>query len=895
MSLDEPRDLIAIPDRDDWHAQTEAMCLEQFVTQATGLGAAQAEARLAVFGPNQLPSDERPSAWKRFARQIHNLFIYVLLVAAALSYVMGHVIDALVILAVIVLNALIGFVQEGRAEDALDAIRNMIDPRASLLRDGHRITIPANCVVPGDIVLLDAGDRVPADLRLIRSRNLRIDEAILTGESVAADKQVAPVAIDAPLGDRASMAYSGTFVLAGNGAGVAIATGAGTELGRVSGLLGAIAPLQTPLLRQMDDLARQITFVVIGVSGLAFLFAAYVRGYSMSEAFIVMVGLAVAAIPEGLPAVMTIALAIGVQRMTSRNAIIRRLPVVETLGSVSVICTDKTGTLTRNEMSVSTVRTPNAGHSVTGTGYSPEGTVDNGPPDADFIRACLLCNDADIVARQGGWGVDGDPMEAALLVLAMKAGFDLAAERKAAARIDEIPFDAAYRFMATLNAGATPRIFVKGAPERIIELCATAAGTPIDPAYWHAEAEKMAARGQRVLAFATKAMPAAATAIDFDDVDGLEMLGLAGLLDPPRKEAVEAVKACQTAGIRVVMITGDHAVTAREIARQLNIAAEPEVITGKALDEMPEVAFAAAAMRADVFARTTPEHKLRLVMALQESGKIVAMTGDGVNDAPALKRADVGIAMGQKGTEVSKEASGMVLADDNFASIVAAISEGRTVYDNLRKVISWTLPTNGGEALIILFALAVGIALPVTPIQILWINMVTAVALGLTLAFEPAEAGTMQRPPRRAGQNIISGALMWRISFVATLIAIGAFVIYVWAIRRGHAEDAARTLVVNAIIAMEIFYLFSVRYIHGASMTLRGTMGTPAVLAGVGVTVAAQFAFTYWPPLQAVFGTRALGVADGTAAFLAGVALLLVVEIEKAAGRKFAVMASRRQ
>ena len=888
-----------------WHAVDAADALGELRTNRAGLSEAEAEQRLARFGPNRLPAVQRRGPLARLLQQFHNLLIYVLLAAAVISTLLGHLIDAAVILAVVLANAVIGFVQEGRAEQALDAIRGMVDPRATVLRDGRRRTVPAEQIVPGDVVLIAAGDRVPADLRLLRARSLRIDEAILTGESVAADKAVASVAADTALGDRTPMAFSGTFVATGQGTGVAAATGGATELGRISALLGTVETLKTPLLRQMDGFARQLTLVILGVAVLAFAFAMLVRAYPTDLAFMTMVGLAVAAIPEGLPAILTITLAIGVQRMAARNAIVRRLPAVETLGSVSVICSDKTGTLTRNEMTARSLVTAEGTAEVTGVGYAPAGALSVQGRDLDpaeqpillqLARAGLLCNDAELRATDGAWRVDGDPMEGALLTLALKAGLDPAGERRACRRTDEIPFDAQHRFMATLHRGDEAGfVLIKGAPERVLEMCTRerrADGDHVlDVAAWQARAEALAAEGERVLAFATKPIdidPGGCELSIAHVADGATLLGFVGFIDPPRAEAIAAVADCRRAGIRVVMITGDHAVTAREIARRLGLDPDPAVLTGREVDALDDKGLRAAVRRTVVFARTTPEHKLRLVEALQADGLVVAMTGDGVNDAPALKRADVGVAMGGKGTEAAKEAAEMVLADDDFASIVAAVREGRTVYDNVMKVIAWTLPTNGGEALTILGAIAFGLALPVTPVQILWINLVTAVALGLTLAFEPTEPGTMARPPRSAHERLLGGLLGWRIVFVSILFVFGTFGLFFWSQARGLDLATARTIVVNTLVVMEIFYLFSVRYVYGTSLTWQGVLGTPAVLLGVATVVVAQLLFTYAPFMQAVFDTRPVPFGAGVAIVGVGVGLLVLVETEKRVVRRLA-------
>ncbi|MGH6735886.1 MAG: HAD-IC family P-type ATPase [Methyloceanibacter sp.] len=882
--------------------------MAELKTSEGGLSAEEAEARKRRFGPNRLAEPPRQSAVWRFLLQFHNLLIYVLLGAGVLAAI-GHMVDATVVLAVVIINAVIGFIQEGRAERALEAIRSMIDPHASVIRDGRRFVIAAEDIVPGDLVLVDPGDRVPADLRLIKARNLRIDEAALTGESVPVDKTPRPAAAEAPLAERSSMAFSGTFVASGTGTGVAVATGPASELGRISTLVGTVQTLTTPLLRQMSRFARTLTVLILAVSAAVFAFAVLVRGYHWAEAFMIMIGLAVAAIPEGLPAVMTIALAIGVQRMAARNAIIRRLPAVETLGSVSVICSDKTGTLTRNEMTVRTVLTAEGEFEVSGVGYRPEGDFELEEKSIDAnafpilmeaAKAAILCNDADVRQTGGKWEVQGDPMEGALVSLGVKAGYDADLLRKQLPRTDEIPFDTEHQFMATLHHShedGTTFAFIKGAPERLLTMCgkqrASAGDAPLDEAFWRRRTDAIARQGQRVLAVAVKKLPTGHRDLNFSDVErGATMLGLLGLIDPPREEAVAAIRECRNAGISVKMITGDHAATAEAIARELKLAPEPKTITGRELDGLDDQSLKDVVRDVSVFARTSPAHKLRLVTALQADGEVTAMTGDGVNDAPALKRADVGVAMGGKGTEAAKEAAEIVLADDNFASIVAAVREGRTVYDNLRKVIAWTLPTNGGEAAAIIGAIAFGLMLPMTPIQILWINMVTAVALGLTLAFEPTEPGTMQRPPRKASESLLSGLLLWRIALVSLLFVIGAFGVFYYALNRGLSLETARTMVVNTIVVMEVFYLFSVRYVHGTSISWRGVLGTPAVLIGVAIVIVAQLAFTYLPVMQDVFDTAPVAPHDGVLIVLVGVTLLLLVEMEK---RLFAAMFDRVQ
>jgi magnesium-transporting ATPase (P-type) len=816
----------------------------------------------------------------------------VLIAAAIVTALLAHWLDTAVIMAVVLLNAIIGFVQEGKAEQALQAIRGMLAPKAAVLREGHRRSIDATALVPGDVVLIEAGDRVPADVRLLRARNLRIDESALTGESVPAEKRAGAVAPEASLGDRFSMAYSGTLVAGGRASALVVATGAATEIGRISQMVQEVESLTTPLIRQMALFARRLTLAILAFAAVLFAFGTLLRGFAPTEMFMVVVGLAVAAIPEGLPAILTVTLAIGVQTMARRKAIIRRLPAVETLGAVSVICSDKTGTLTRNEMTVRAILTPARRYEASGVGYDPAGDIavdgvaidpEQDPALRELARAAALCNDAVLRHQDGEWRIEGDPMEAALLALAHKAGADPAALAEGWPRSDAIPFDAQHRFMATLHHDHTGAgvVYVKGAPERIVEMCALP-----DAGRWLGRIDEIAAQGQRVLGIARKRARDGPRELRFDEVKELEFLGLLGLIDPPREEAVAAVAECAAAGIRVKMITGDHAATARAIAGQLGLANARDVLTGVEVDRLDDAALREAAARIDVFARTSPENKLRLVQALQANGLIVAMTGDGVNDAPSLKRADVGIAMGHKGSEAAKEASEMVLADDNFASIANAVREGRTVYDNLKKAIVFLLPVNGGETLAIIVAVLVGHTLPITPLQILWVNMVSSVGLAMALAFEPTEPDAMRRPPRPASEPILSAFLMWRVALVSLLFLAGIFGTYRWAIAGGASVELARTYAVNTLVVMEVFYLFSVRFLRTPAFTLSGVRGTRAVLMAVGIVTALQFLFTYAPFMQRLFESRPVGLAHGVAIVTVGIALLVLLELEKAARRR---------
>jgi magnesium-transporting ATPase (P-type) len=882
----------------DWHSLEQGEVLELLDADTAGLAEAEAQRRLETWGLNRLPEPPRRHAFVRFLLQFHNILIYVLLGAAAITALLHHVVDTLVILAVVLVNALIGFVQEGKAESAMEAIRQMLAPRAAVIRDGQRNTIDGDGLVPGDIVLIEAGDKVPADLRLLRTHGLQIQESILTGESVAVEKRVGPVTVDAALGDRACMAFSGTTVTSGQGRGVVVATGDATQIGLISGLLARVETLTTPLVEQMGVFAKWLTLFILVIAAVILAFGYFVLHHDFGELFMAVVGLSVAAIPEGLPAVLTITLAVGVQAMARRNAIVRRLPAIETLGSVSVICSDKTGTLTRNEMSVASIVTADRQYRLQGTGYEPVGTVEaptgpvdaaTHPPLAEIARAAALCTDAELKNREGVWSVEGDPMEGALVAAAGRIGLLVAETRGQWTRSDVIPFDAKHRFMATLNHDHEHHAvaFIKGAPEKMLAMCrnqrfSDGSVAPLDAAYWQERAEEIAAQGQRVLAVAAKSLPSDKTVLEFGDVEsGLTLLALAGLIDPPREEAISAVAECHAAGIRVKMITGDHASTALAIGRQLGLRNTDRALTGADIDDLDDPALATVVRETDVFARTSPEHKLRLVMALQSQGMIVAMTGDGVNDAPALKRADAGIAMGHKGSEAAKEASELVLADDNFVSIAAAVQEGRTVYDNIKKVISWTLPTNAGEASTIILALMAGMALPITPVQILWVNMITAVSLGIALAFEPAETNAMRRPPRPRSEPLLSGSLVWHIILVATLFLGGVFGIYAYAIDRGYPVELARTMAMNTLVVMEIFHLFFIRNMYATSLTWKTVRGTRAVWIAVVIVAVGQFAITYLRPVQAVFGTQAVGMFDGLLILLAGVLLFTVIEIEK--------------
>ena len=867
-----------------------------------GLRADEAAQRLERYGRNSLPLPKRRGPWLRFALQFHNPLIYVLLVAGAITFGLEDYVDTGVIFGVVVINAVIGFIQEGKAEKALEAVRAMLASRATVLRDGERHEIDATLLVPGDIVLLESGARVPADLRLVRVKNLRINEAALTGESVPVDKSSDAVDAGASIGDRTCMAYSGTVTSFGQAHGVVVGTGQATEIGRIGSLVGEVQTLATPLTRRLDQFARQITLFILAVGLVAFLYGYFVRAMPMLDIFLAVVGLAVAAIPEGLPAVVTIVLAIGTRAMARNHAIVRRLPAVETLGSVTVICSDKTGTLTKNEMTAVRVMLPDQTLEVSGAGYAPEGgfhrdgmAVDAARDEAlqALARCALLCNDAHL--RQDaatGWQLAGDPTEGALLTLALKAGLDPLEAASATPRADEIPFESEHRFMATLHHDHAGHAFVllKGAPERVLDLCDQGAGgQPLDRAAWEARMQEAAGAGQRVLALARRDMPAGTTALSMADiVPRFTLLGLVGIIDPPREEAIAAVADCQRAGLRVKMITGDHAITAAAIGRQLGLNAD-RALTGEAVASLDDDALRHAAMETDVFARASPEHKLRLVAALQARGELVAMTGDGVNDAPALKAADIGVAMGHKGTDAAREAADLVLTDDNFATIARAVREGRVVFDNIKKSLLFMLPTNGGEAGVILLAVFAGLALPVTAGQILWVNMITAVTLSLALAFEPAEPGVMRRPPRRPSEPLITRVLAARILYVSLLMIAVTFAVFEWELARGSRIEVARTAAVNMLVFGELVYLFNVRHFTAHAFTRDIFTGNPVALWVSVLLVGFQLLFTYAPPMQQVFHTAPLDGASWLLILALGLGKFLAVEAEKAVLRRLQV------
>jgi cation-transporting ATPase F len=862
-----------------------------------GLTNEEAADRLRRFGPNLLPETRRGGPFRRFARQLHNPLIYVLLAAAAVTLVLGEVVDAGVILGVVLVNAVVGFVQESKAEAALDALRSMVRTVARVRRDGQRRALPSQELVPGDVVLLEAGDKVPADLRLVEVAELQVDESALTGESVPVAKDEVAVAVETPVADRRNMVYAGTLVTHGTGTGVVVATGAETEMGQIHRLVGATESLATPLTRKLVRFSKVLTVVILVLALLTFT-TGVLRGEDATRMFHAAVALAVGAIPEGLPAAVTITLAIGVNRMARRRAVIRRMPAVETLGSTTVICSDKTGTLTENQMTVRTIATIESVYEVSGSGYVPVGAVVDGsghPADLerdDSLRWTLLggaaCNNARLVLVDGTWQVVGDPTEGALLVAASKVGIDVEWVKRHLPLVGVIPFSSEQKLMATRHqeSDAHHRVFVKGAVERILERCATAirpdgSAVPLDTAAVLEKAEALASQGLRVLAIATTRIDPDAP-FDVDHLgDELAFTGLQAMLDPPRPGAITAVESCHTAGIAVKMITGDHASTAAAIASRLGILSDDgAVLTGADLAAIDPEELPAAVEHAAVFARVSPEQKLRLVEALQSRGHVVAVTGDGVNDAPALRQADIGIAMGRGGTEVAKEAADIVLVDDDFATIEAAVEEGRGVFDNLTKFITWTLPTNAGEGLVILVAILLGSTLPIIPVQILWINMTTAVALGLMLAFEPKEHDIMLRPPRDPAQPILTGTLLFRIALVSALLVGGAWSLFEWEQANGASTAEARTAALNLFVALEAFYLFNCRSLTHSIWHI-GVLSNRWILGGVAIQAVGQVVITYLPAMHSTFRTAPIGIEAWVRILAIAVLASVVVATDK--------------
>ncbi len=879
------------------HAVSPEEALAQLDADPEGLSIEEAAHRLSQWGENQLPVAPPTPIWRRFLRQFHSLFIYLLLVSALVSLILGHWVDSGVILAVVLINASLGFFQEGKAEAALRSIASLSKNHCLVKRAGTTLSLDATQLVPGDLVMLEAGDRVPADLRIIESKGMQCDESLLTGESQAVGKTIDPVAFDAPLAERRSMAYMGSLVTAGTGTGLVTHTGQQTEIGAINQLVQKVDLPDTPLQERLRKLAWQLSLVILVVTAATLMVGLIIHAQPWAAMLQGAIGIAVAAIPEGLPAIVTISLALGVERMARQHALVRRLPAVEVLGSVDVICSDKTGTLTANAMTARSLVTAHHHYQITGEGYAPTGELkdDQGQPLAagehplveTACRVSLLCNNANLTEKDGQWQLHGDPTEGALYVMALKQGLTVKETRRDWPRRDCLPFETEKRYMASLHTGPDGQVelAIKGAPDRLLELCDRQLGLDgpeaLDRAYWQAQLDTLANQGMRVMALACKPFEQAPASLSHDHMaDGLVMLALAGISDPPRPEAINAVAACQRAGIRVIMITGDNPVTATAIGRELGLRAE-RVVTGAELDQLDDAARGTLVEQVDIFARTSPANKLQLVEALQARGHTPAMTGDGVNDAPALRRADIGVAMGRKGTDAAKEAADFVLTDDNFATIARAVADGRRIYDNITKSIAFILPTNLAQALVIVLAILFGWVLPITPAQVLWVNMVTSITLAVALAFERRETNLMARPPRPRQQGIIGLGLFYRILLVGGMGTVMVFGIFSWQLQQGAPLELARSLAVNTLTIFQAFYLLSARRQHDNLWHSEYWRGCTPSLIAIGLVVLLQLAFTYLPVSQAVFDIAPLAPFHWLLILLITSSILLPMELEK--------------
>lgn len=869
-----------------WHSMEIGETLNILETSPEkGLNAFEVKERVTKYGANELTGKKGKPLWQKFLLQFNQPLLIILLCAGLVKALSGSFVNAGVIWGVTTTNAIIGFIQESKAEGAIAALAQAITTETTIIRDGQKVRVPSRELVPGDVVLLLSGDKVPADLRLVQVKNCQIDESALTGESVAVEKHINTLHPETSIGDRKNMAYAGGFVTFGQATGVVVATGNQTETGKISQLMDQHSAIATPLTRKFDKFSNSWLRVVLALATLTFVVGLNSKG--LKPALEAAVALTVSAIPEGLPAVVTVTLAIGVSRMAKRNAIIRKLPAVETLGSATVICSDKTGTLTENQMTVQNVYAGGHQYAVTGVGYNPEGEIlrDENPIDVnrekglqECLLAGILCNDSQLEQKDGRWGVMGDPTEGALIASGNKAGFNQSNLAREMPKLDAIPFESDYQYMATLHR--TPRgntIYVKGSVEAIVKRCDgmlnnIGQARPMDcvetlrETTIEREVNIMARQGLRVLALAKKIVPDGQNTVDHPDIEtGLIFLGLQGMIDPPRESAIKAVHACQKAGIQVKMITGDHAVTAQAIARRMGINKKGSVLafTGKELAQMDKDELAHVAEEGVVFARVAPEQKLRLVEALQSKGEVVAMTGDGVNDAPALKQADIGIAMGGAGTEVAKEASDMLLTDDNFASIEAAVEEGRAVYKNLLKAICFILPVNGGESMTILLSTLLSRDLPILSLQVLWLNMLNSITMTVPLAFEPKAQNVMSQAPRNPHEPLLSASRMKRILAISLFNWIVIFGVFEYIRSTTGNLALARTMAINALIAGRIFYMFSIsqlipNLIAKMDGTIEENVDVPAIGFGIIGAILLQIVFAHVPLINNVFETAPL-------------------------------------
>lgn len=872
-----------------WHAlEVDEVRTHVETDLESGLTTESVTSRQDEFGKNVLPEKEKTPEIIKFLRQFNDVLVYVLLAAAVVTGFLGEYIDTIVIVLVVTIIGVVGYLQENKAEEALEGIKKLLETKATVVRNGKQSEIDSSDLVVGDVLVLAAGDKVPADARVVQAEKFKVEESALTGEATTVEKKSDVVKEESVLADRKNMVYSGTSVATGSAKAIVTAIGEGTELGQINASISEVQTVKTPLIRQTTKFGQTVSIAILIISVVIYAFGYFLRDYEPVELMLTTIGLAVAAIPEGLPAVISIILALGVRNMAEQKAIVRSLPSVETLGAVSVICTDKTGTLTKNEMTVKQIVTANHDIEVSGSGYAPNGDLElNGQPfdlDDDESMIDLLtvgktCNDAQLNEEDGDWVINGDPTEACLLTVAEKAERPI--ERLKV--ISKIPFDSEYKYMATLVDYKGERmIFVKGAPDRLFDM---ASSEDFKQDYWDEKRKEIADRGQRVLGAGLKRVDSSKASIDHEDVeDGLTFLGLFGIVDPPRQEAIDAVAACRDAGIRIKMITGDHKDTAVAIAKELGMEVEG-ALEGRELTEMTDEEIKEASVHNDVFARTSPNDKLRLVKGLQENGLITSMTGDGVNDAPALKRADIGVAMGIKGTEVAKEASQMVLVDDNFKTIYNAVREGRRVYDNLKKTILFLLPTNGGQALLVAMSILLGAAAPLSPVQILWVNMVVAITLSLAIAFEPLEESTMKRPPRPANVPLLSRYYIFRVTFVSIIIGGGSLWINYMLGDFDYSTEKLQTITLNAIVMAQLFHLYNCRTELAPAFNRHFFDNKIAFLVSA-LLIALQLFITYVPFMHTLFGTAPLTWEDWIYPVAFGAVVFIIVEIEKAISRR---------
>lgn len=877
--------------KEDYHQKLQQL-KESYPLQdfEQGLSQQEAQARLAQFGPNKLQTKKTPK-WKLFLRQFHNMIIYILIAAMFLTMLMGHSSDAIIIGLVVIINAFIGYYQEANASDALEKIKEMLATEATVYRDGTRMDIPTEELVAGDVVFLEAGDSVPADLRIVDSDNLRIQEASLTGEADSIEKTAEDLLNDeVPLAEQVNKAFASTSVTNGSGLGVVIATAADTEIGKISTEVSQVKPRKSPLMQQIDSLGKGVSYVVIGAAVLLFLLGLFFDTYSLSVLSLAVVTMIVGSIPEGLPATTSVILAMGVSDMAkNKHTIVKSLPAVETLGSVDVIATDKTGTLTKNEMTVTDVFIDEHHYTVSGYGYKPDGKLlENGQsivPNEKmlrFLEAGYEANDTLLFEEDNRWQINGEPTDGSFLTLYRK----LSKAEPNVSEVDMLPFDSEYRYMAKLvqQPNGQRLVYIKGSPDKLFPMAKTQEES-FNHDYWSKQVLALSEEGKRVVAVGYKTVSPATEEVTHELLaEGIHFLGLAGIIDPPREEVIGSLKDMRQAGVEVKMITGDHPVTAKTIGEQLGLAPEIKAITGPEWDRLSQAEKEEAAIRHQVFARTTPKNKLEIIEALQANHKVTAMTGDGVNDAPALKRADIGVAMGIKGTDVAKDSADMILANDNFATMSVAIREGRRIYDNIKKSILFLLPTSFAEGLIIAFTILMQIDMPLQATQLLWINMVSAITIQFAFIFEPAEEGIMDRPPQKTGSRLMNRHDIVQMAYVSILMALIALMAYDWILDRGVDGTTASTMMVNIIVISKIFYLFNIRTSQYAFS--KEFFSNKKAFIIIGIMIGLQLILTYVPFMQQAFHTAPMSLVEWGVSILAGMLILLITEFDKWRNRR---------